>query len=216
MRWTMFAWLLAAVAVAAACDSNSSAASEVDGPDATDQLVRSTTTVVEDVGSKSSDDIRAASATVTAATEGDDAVVDGFCPAHPDGDIVRPTKANAKSPNGWELSGTVKSDSVVLKWSEPEVAGVSGYIVTRHSSALDLSRPHSWTQIVEGSVRAFAVKGRTDEGEWAAQQISSRAPIIGTAFFQSPLTGSGCRPRDWRSGHYPRKFQLGMSRDIGP
>ena len=188
-RWLTLAWLLAAVAFAVACDSNSMAASEVGGPDATDQLVHSTTTVVEDVGSKSSDDIRAASATVTAATEGDDAVVDGFCPVHPDGDIVRPTKANAKSPNGWELSGTVKSDSVVLKWSEPEVAGVSGYVVTRHSSAPDLSRPHSWTQVVEGSVRAFAVKGRTADGEWA--DTTDIEPCTNYRYRVFPITPDG-------------------------
>ena len=128
-----------------------------------------------------------ASATVTAWAEADDGVVDGFCPADPDKYVFRSTKVQARPASDWGLSGIAKQGRIDLEWGEPPVSGVTGYVVTRHSRAPELSRARSWAQVA-GSMRTFAVNAGSREGEWADTDIE---PCTSYRYRVFPVTADG-------------------------
>ena len=130
-----------------------------------------------------------ASATVTAWAATDDGVIDGFCPADPGRYVFRSTKVHAKPVNGWELSGTSKPGRIVLEWGEPAVSGVTGYVVTRHSGAPDLSVARGWTRVVEGSVRTFVVNAGSGGGDWV--DMMGIEPCTNYRYRVFPITPDG-------------------------
>ena len=167
--------------LAAACDAGIGDRDHVRESDPT-ALVTSSPDV-DDARSEPTVAATGASASVTAWAETDD----GFCPADPDKYVFRSTKVHAKPVNGWELSGIAKQARIDLEWSEPPVSGVTGYVVTRHSRAPDLSRAHSFAQ-VEGSMRTFAVNAGSLEGEWADTEIE---PCTTYRYRVFPVTADG-------------------------
>ena len=172
--------------LAVACDANNNGVAEdVREPDPTASVASPPD--VDDDRSEPTVAATGASATVTAWAETDDRVVDGFCPADPDKYVFRSTKVQARPASDWELSGIAKQGHIELEWGEPPVSGVTGYVVTRHSRAPDLSRAHSWAQ-VEGSMRTFAVNAGSREGEWADTDIE---PCTTYRYRVFPVTADG-------------------------
>lgn len=177
--------LLLLLAFAVACDAGIGSSDHVRESDPT-ALVASSPDM-DDARSEPTVAATGASATVTAWAETDDGVVDGFCPADPDKYVFRSTKVQARPASDWELSGIAKQGHIELEWGEPPVSGVTGYVVTRHSRAPELSRAHSWAQ-VEGSMRTFAVDAGSREGEWADTDIE---PCTTYRYRVFPITADG-------------------------
>ena len=168
--------------LAVACDAGVGDRDHVREPDPTALVVLSRT--VDDGNAEATVAATGASATVTAWAE----TVDGFCPADPGRYVFRSTKIHAKPASDWELSGKAKQGHIELEWGEPPVSGVTGYVVTRHSGAPDLSRALGWTQVVEGSMRTFVVNARSREGQWADTEIE---PCTTYRYRVFPITSDG-------------------------
>lgn len=125
-----------------------------------------------------------ATATVVATDEADEGrgvVIDGFCPSEFAPVRVKSTRDSAKWGNEWELIGTARKGGIVLEWDEPSVAGVTGYVVTRHSR-------DSNGEMVQGSVRTFAVDTLTSGRYADVIDIEPRAVYRYRVF---PVTADG-------------------------
>ncbi len=86
-------------------------------------------------------------------------VIDGLCPAEVEPVTVR-TRHHPEDTEVWEVRGTAHQGRIVLEWDEHTVPGVTGYIVTRHSS-------EGRGKVLDGSVRTFAVDAVSNGGAYA-------------------------------------------------
>ena len=146
MRWTMFAWLLAAVAFAVACYT----ATPVDDGTALSVGTPAESPTVEDYGPMEYER---------------GTVIDGFCPADVEPITVKSSRHDYFG--RLELRGTAHQGRIELEWDAPEVSGVTGYVVTRHQVAYSQGTALSdWPSLVAGSVRTFQVGGGPEDRRW--------------------------------------------------